>query len=99
MVDVIAEYEEVLGGEIPIPSFLQMASIPIGFAIFARHDIASNTFVGCFSGEAVESKDLVDPAYSFNLDERFFIDAKHKGNYVRFINHSKENAKLLGVYD
>jgi len=88
----IKHYNTVMEDPIGLPTFLHVGEIKEmgnNLGVFAREDIASSTFLGCYSGEFVSRATLDDTSYVFAIDEAYAVDAKKKGNYLRYLNHTK----------
>ncbi len=88
----IKHYDAVMKDRIGLPTFLHVGEIKEmgdNLGVFAREDIVSSTFLGCYSGEFVSRATLDDTSYVFALDEECAVDAKNKGNYLRYVNHTK----------
>lgn len=65
-------------------------TIDRGHGLFATGHIPKNTIIGQYTGELLDIEDALkrdDDTYQFWAGPDFKIDAKYKGNYIRFINH------------
>lgn len=70
----------------------------IGYGLFAKEDIAELTLIGEYTGVVRKRKNREDRFNDYifgyvvaNEDTPFVIDAKEKGNYTRFLNHSDDS--------
>jgi hypothetical protein len=78
----------------------------LGYGLFTNRDLLSNTFIGEYTGVLRKSKKRVDEKNSYcfeyligGIETPFLIDAKEKGNFTRFINHSSHpNLRPAYVY-
>ncbi|KAL0030931.1 hypothetical protein WJX79_001885 [Trebouxia sp. C0005] len=70
-----------------------------GWGAFAQEDIRRNEFVAEYTGELINHReadrrgkayDRDSNTYLFDLNDEWVIDAKHRGNKMRFANHSNE---------
>ncbi|DBB03339.1 TPA: hypothetical protein ACH3X3_010714 [Trebouxia sp. C0006] len=70
-----------------------------GWGAFAQEDIKRNEFVAEYTGELINHReadrrgkayDRDCNTYLFDLNDEWVIDAKHRGNKMRFANHSNE---------
>jgi len=89
--------EKELKKGIKPPVYLKWINSYVGYGIFAVEDIPQFTFVGEYTGviKRRKRKDDLSNDYIFGYvvgpsKTPFIIDAKKKGNFVRFINHSDE---------
>lgn len=67
-----------------------------GLGIFAKQTLPKNKVLGVYGGVIVD-ENYVDNPYIFELlEDELFIDARHEGNFTRFINaaYPKENANV-----
>lgn len=69
----------------------------VGYGIFAKKPLAKLTLVGEYTGEvrkrSKKGDRFNDYIFSFSSGPKtspYIIDARHKGNLTRFINHSEE---------
>lgn len=93
----LEDYVAVMAAPPAIPSCIYLASIEEmerGFGLFATQDIATNTFLGCFTGQFVAREEVKDHHYAINVDESYCVDPTVRGNFARFINHSEDNPNL-----
>ena len=67
----------------------------LGYGVFAAETIPANTFIGEYTGVVKQRKNrknrFNDYIFSYDLcgkATRWCIDAKEKGNFTRFLNHS-----------
>lgn len=77
----------------------------IGYGVFANEDLGKGVYIGEYTGIVRKRKHGDENAYCFQYlvgddwESPFIIDAKEKGNYTRFINHShKSNLEPVSVY-
>ncbi|RID40047.1 hypothetical protein BRARA_J00117 [Brassica rapa] len=80
-----------------------------GWGAFTRHSLKKNEFLGEYTGELVSYEEAEERgraerkngfSYLFTLNDKICIDARRKGNKLKFLNHSsKPNcyAKLMVV--
>ncbi|KAJ4914709.1 Histone-lysine N-methyltransferase MEDEA [Raphanus sativus] len=81
-----------------------------GWGAFTRHSIKKNEFLGEYTGELVSHEEAEERgrvetksgfSYLFTLNDKLCIDARRKGNKLRFLNHASSNsncyAKLMVV--
>ena len=63
-----------------------------GFGYFApEKGVPKNTAIGPYTGEVFHASQLTDSkkqVYIMQIDKKLYVDAKRKGHYTRFINHS-----------
>lgn len=69
-----------------------------GFGVYARQRIPSNTIIGEYTGEVYTRDEFLklsnqDSSYAMQLGQ-YIIDAKHKGNFTRYINFSDSQANI-----
>lgn len=68
-----------------------IAKIPGQLAAYARNDINKECELGAYLGKYYLNAHFpvgADTAYTMELDDLRLIDAKPKGNFTRFLNHS-----------
>jgi ankyrin repeat protein len=66
---------------------------PVG--VFATENIKSETLLGEYQSEEIPSNSYVDDDdYIFELIDKRILTARRKGNWTRFINHSKMGANV-----
>ncbi|HSX04045.1 MAG TPA: SET domain-containing protein [Rhabdochlamydiaceae bacterium] len=77
----------------------------IGYGVIAGENLPKGAFVGEYTGVVRKRKRREENSYCFQYaigddwKTPFVIDAKEKGNYTRFINHtSKSNLEPISVY-
>jgi hypothetical protein len=77
----------------------------VGFGVFANEDIGKGAYIGQYAGVVRKRRPNDENGYCFQYnvgddwESPFIIDAKEKGNYTRFINHShKSNLEPVSVY-
>ena len=82
------------------PVFIGKVSKTVGYGLFARGRIAKGAIVGQYTG-VVRNEDLKKDrsnGYTFTYDPfnqlHMVVDAKEKGNYMRFANHSAKYANM-----
>ncbi|KAL0800626.1 hypothetical protein Bca101_055801 [Brassica carinata] len=72
-----------------------------GWGAFARHSLKKNEFLGEYTGELVSHEEAEERgraetkngfSYLFTLNDKICIDARRKGNKLRFLNHASTNA-------
>jgi len=93
------------------PWYMKFINEKIGHGIFAAADIKGGDYIGDYVGIICDSQlwDKVcrDTSYSWrigspseiNSPHVFSIDAKHTGNFTRFINHSFDpNVIAISIY-
>ncbi|KAJ0245251.1 Histone-lysine N-methyltransferase MEDEA [Hirschfeldia incana] len=81
-----------------------------GWGAFTRHSLKKNEFLGEYTGELVSHEEAEERgraetkngfSYLFTLNDKLCIDARRKGNKLKFLNHSSTNpncyAKLMVV--
>ncbi|MCC6746919.1 MAG: SET domain-containing protein-lysine N-methyltransferase [Deltaproteobacteria bacterium] len=71
-----------------------------GWGLFAARDLAVGDLIGAYAGELDWGQNRQDRAYVLGgTHEREVIDARHKGNETRFVNHSSAhpNAKMGAI--
>lgn len=88
------------------PVEIQPIDPEVGFGVFATKKIAPCTFVGEYTG-VIQQKDpklLKEKKYCLRYTiwegkKNYCIDAEHKGNFTRFLNHSsRPNLGLQSLY-
>ena len=69
----------------------------LGYGVFANSNIPANTFIGEYTGIIKKRNNrknrFNDYVFSYDLcgkSTRWCIDAKHEGNFTRFLNHSDQ---------
>lgn len=86
---------------------IQFVDDQIQYGVFADQNIRPRQFVGEYTGVVRKrTKSLIKYnnyclRYPISLDDpkEFVIDAKHAGNFTRYINHSDEpNLEIIGIY-
>jgi len=96
--------ERLSNGSLP-PVFLQYIDDILGYSLFAAEDLEENLFIGEYVGalREIDTKAPEINSYCLLYPSRFlaphfFIDAKEKGNLLRFVNHSdRPNCKMICV--
>ncbi|CAG8474991.1 4125_t:CDS:10 [Ambispora gerdemannii] len=78
------------------------------YGMFASRDIENGEFLGVYCGVYSVDVEDVEYAWEYNFltkvtDEneefvRILIDAKYKGNYMRFANHRDDNQNAESIY-
>ncbi|CAH8305382.1 unnamed protein product, partial [Eruca vesicaria subsp. sativa] len=81
-----------------------------GWGAYTRHSLKKNEFLGEYTGELVSFEEADERgreekktnfSYLFTLNDKFCIDARRKGNKLKFLNHTSKNpncyAKLMNV--
>lgn len=79
---------------------LRYISKKIGYGVFAKQYIPPYTTLQLYSGEVIPTKKLNadhDSTFSFEFFEDYSIDAMHKGNWTRFMNHSDISSSNCNV--
>ncbi len=97
--------KEIVKG-IHAPVQIRYINSEVGFGVFATKKIAPCAFVGEYSGiiQQRTPKQLRDKNHALRYTiwegkRNYCIDAEHKGNFTRFLNHSsRPNLGLQSVY-
>ncbi|KAH7709120.1 histone-lysine N-methyltransferase SUV39H2 [Aphelenchoides avenae] len=72
-----------------------------GWSVLAAEKIPRCTFVCQYIGEVLtmDVANKRDQSYQYDVSKSFIVDAKHKGNEARFVNHSCDpNLKMVKVF-
>lgn len=93
------------------PIYLQKVNPLIGYGVFAKENISSLSYIGEYTGELRKRRRFKDKGNDYifgymvgSFGTPWIIDAKDKGNFTRFINHSfypnvsSRGVVLDGVY-
>jgi len=70
-----------------------------GWGAFSLQECRKDEFLGEYTGDLITQDeadrrgriyDRIDNSYLFNLNEQWVLDARHRGNKLRFANHSND---------
>jgi hypothetical protein len=92
----LKDYEAMMTSPIGLPTFLHVGSITEmggNLGVFARENIAPNTFLGCYSGKFLPRSEITDFDYAVNIFD-YDVDAADEGNYLRYANHSADHPNV-----
>jgi hypothetical protein len=92
----LKDYEAMMQSPIRLPTFLHVGTIrEMGgnLGVFARENIAPNTFLGCYSGKFLPRSEITDFDYAVNIFD-YDVDAADEGNYLRYANHSADHPNV-----
>ena len=98
--------KEILQGLVPRLSIRYIDPV-FGYGVFAEQDFSVGAYIGEYTGvirKRRSRKDRTnDYCFAYTIGDwvynPFIIDAKERGNYTRFLNHSEEpNVESLSVY-
>lgn len=94
-VDAVADarYQDQIRSTVIADVYIQKVSEAVGHGVFAYDEIEAGQMIGEYTGLARRKKNSdCSNAYIFNYTSDDVIDASKRGNSMRFINHSNQNA-------
>ena len=102
---VASLYRESICKKQEASHYLKKVNPIVGYGVFAKKEISSLSYIGEYAGELRKRRGRKDRGndYIFGYMVGFFgtpwiIDAKNKGNFTRFLNHSFDpNISSRGV--
>lgn len=76
--------------------YIQKVSDEVGFGVFANENIEEEQLIGEYTGLARLKRDAdCSNAYIFSYNKNGVVDARKRGNAMRFVNHSSRDPNAI----